>query len=471
MDTGLPLTEVAAVRSGPTPTSSIALIDCGTKVIGVAVTHLREVIPAPPALQPLASSGPGVVGCLALRGLAVPVVDFSALLGWPAEDGCGILVVLRVAGGLIAFRARATRRIVLEQQIRYQEIAASARGTSESIFPRLGLLGDEAVAMLDPNALIALGIPATRDSRAAAKASDISEQYLLFELGGRDFVIAVGRVDGTVPDTEVGGPTLVSGPCEGTIRRLDLEIPLINPLAMAGMPHDGTRPRSAGAIVLKFEDEHRLALRADRVRDIIQIKRSLISPMPRVLARRSDLFLGAVPVSPTHWYHVLDPDKIAGDADLRNFAALARRSGAALGANRLRGRRATALLFRAGGDFALPIEQVQEIVSLPPRVIDAQSQSRHLCTIAHRGGLLPIFSLSDLLVGGHLDYGPLSAVIVVEVAGEKIGLAVEEMLAIERVGFVEHPDGRPEGMVERIEGARKRLFSVVDLPELAAYTG
>lgn len=476
MDTGFPpetLAEPAenAAPPPPKPPTSIALIECGDKLIGVAVTHVREVIPEPAVLQPLPSSGPGVIGCLALRGLAVPVVDFAQLLGWPPEEGPRILVVLRIEGCLVAFRARATRRIVLQGQIRFQDMAIMATGLGESIFPRLGLLEDEAVAMLDPDALIQLGIPSTRDTRTATKASDISEQYLLFELGGHDFVLPVSRVDGTVPETEVGGHTLISGPCEGSIRRLDLEIPLINPLLMCGMGHDGSRPKATGAIVLKFEGEHRLALRADRVRDIIQIKRSLISPMPRVLARRADLLSGVVPVTESHWYHVLDPNAIAEDVALCAFAALTRRGGSGAASTKLRGRRSTALLFRAGGDFALPIESVEEIVGLPFRVIEDDMQSLHLCTVSHRGELLPIFSLSQMLVGGQLDFGPLSAVIVVRVAGERIGLAVEEMLAIERVGFVEHADGRKEGMVERQQNDRKRCFSVVELPDLAGYIG
>ncbi|NBZ86286.1 chemotaxis protein CheW [Stagnihabitans tardus] len=454
----------------PQPAASVALIDCGNKVIGVEVVHVREVIPEPHELQPLASSGPGVIGCLALRGLAVPVVDFAALLGWPATAP-GILVVLRIQTGLVAFRAQATRRIVLGDHIRFQDIATAATGREEQIFPRLGLIEDLAVAMLEPSALISLGIPATRDQRATAKVSDISEQYLLFELDGRDFVLPVARVHGTVPETEVGGATLVSGPCEGSIQRLDLEIALINPLLMCGMPHQGSRPKAAGAIVLNFGGEKRLALRADRVRDIIQIKKSLISPMPRVLARRGDLFLGVVPVAEDRWYHVLDPDRIMQDPALGAFASLTRRSGAgqAQGA-RMRGRRGTALLFRAGGDFSLPIDSVEEIVGLPQSVIDTDSQGLHLCTISHRGGLLPIFALSQILVGGRVDFGPLSAVIVVRVEGERIGLAVEEMLAIERVGFVEHPDGRPEGMVERHQPDRIRSFSLVELDQLASWT-
>lgn len=468
MDTSFSDAPVKTTQGAPTPTTSIALIECGGKVIGVEVAHVREVIPEPPELQPLPSSGPGVIGCLALRGLAVPVVDFSNMLGWPPEPPPGILVVLRIDGCLVAFRARATRRIVLRAQIRMQDIAIAATGLGESIFPRLGLLEEEAIAMLDPKALIQLGIPSTRDSRVATKASDISEQYLLFEMGGRDFVLPVARVDGTVPETEIGGHTLVSGPCEGSIRRLDLEIPLINPLLMCGMAHDGMRPRATGAIVLKFEGEHRLALRADRVRDIIQIKRSLIAPMPRVLARRHDLFLGVVPVSESHWYHVLDPTRLAEDPALRNFAALARRGGAAGAASTLRGRRSTGLLFRAGGDFALPIEQVEEIVGLPPSA-STEGFSAHLCTISHRGGLLPVFCLGQMLTGHASHFGPLAAVIVVRVEDEKIGLAVEEMLAIERVGFVEHADGRPEGMVERQQSGRKRSFSVVELAELAPY--
>lgn len=454
----------------PRATEAVALIDCGAKTLGIAVTHLREVIPEPEVLQPLVSSGPGVVGCVALRGLAVPVVDFAGLLGWPATPEPGILVVLRVEEGIVAFRARATRRIVLSRNLTPQEISHPASGPSEQIFPRHALLDGDVIAHLAPEALTALGIPTTRDTRPSARSTDISDQYLLFELGGRDFALPVARVDGTVPESDVGSPTMISGPCEGAIRRLDLEIPLVNPITMGGMS-DGPAPcKCTSAIVLKFGPDHRLALRADRVRDIVQIARSTISPLPRVLARRSDLFLGVVPRGAEPWYHVLDPDKILADPGLQAFASLTRRHGAEAktGTKAERGRRGTALLFRANGDFALPVEKVLEIIpmpDLPPRY------GAHLGTLAHGNGLLPIFDLSQLLLGAASQFTSLSAVIIVQIGGETLGLAAEEMLAIDRVGYVEHPDGRREGMAERREEGRKRSFSVVELDQLAAYFG
>lgn len=460
---------LGAPKAGATPTKAIALIDCGGRLIGVSAAHMREVIPCPPELQPLPTSLPGVVGALSLRGLSVPVVCFGDMLGWQVRTPPEIIVVLREGEGLFAFRAHATRRIVLSDDIRFQEVESSSAGVAENLFPRLGLIGDDLVAMLEPASLAAMGVPLTRDTRPVQRSSDITEQYLLFELSGQSFVLPVARVDGTVPDTDVGGETLVSGPCEGSIRRLDMEIPLINPLTMAGMRFEGTRPRQTAAIILKFEGDKRIALRADRVRDIIQIKRSMIAPMPRILSPRSEFFTGVVAVSDTLWHQILDPDSIAADEGLRAFASLSRMVGAGTKVaeqRRQRGRRGVVLLFRSSGDFALPIEDVEEIVALPARVLEEPSWSHHLCNIAHRNQLVPIFCLATMLNCGPAAYTPQSAVIVTRVGNERVGLAVEEMLAIERLGYAEHPDGRPEGMIERPESGKVRTFSVVETGQL-----
>lgn len=457
----------------PAP-QAIAIIQCCDLTIGINVTHVREVIPVSEALQPMPSSVPGVAGCVALRGLLVPVLDLRVMLGRDSGATPGIIVVLTLHGQVFAILADASRRIIPASQLRDQDCLPGENGLPERLFPRLFLLEECLVAMLDPAALLANGIPRTRDTRPAARQSDISEQYLLFEIEGKTFLLPVGRVDGTVPETDVGGDAMVSGPCEGAILRHDVEMALINPLKLVGMPASGSRPRASSAIVLTFDGDHRIALRADRVRDIVHIRQSMIQPMPRILARRGDLFSGIVTMSEGVWHHVLDPDALRQDAALRDFAALARRVGAGVGGSEgrgPRGRQRTAILFRAGGHFAMPVEQVQEIVALPAAVIEQESERSHLCTLTHRNALLPIFALPQLVAGERPAFGPASAVIVTTIGGERVGLAVEETVAVDRVGFVDHYDGTPEGMVERTRDGQAKLFTVLQAEKLAALIG
>lgn len=452
----------------------IALIECCGLTIGIDVAHVREVIPAPQSLQPMPSSVSGVAGCVALRGLLVPVLDFPSMLGRHEVEPGEIIVVVTLDRHVFGIEAQATRRIVSADQLRAQDHAPGAMGLPERIFPSLFLMEETLVALLDPAALVDLGVPRTRDTLPPARSSDISEQYLLFEIESHTFVLPVAQVDGTVPETEVGGDTMVSGSCEGAIRRHDMEMALINPLVMAGMRPPGPRPKTSSAILVTIEEERRVAIRADRVKDIIHIKESMIRPLPRVVARRSDLFLGIVTPAEGVWHHVLDPEAMRRDDGLRAFSRLARRLASdrpAQQARSQRGRRGTALLFQAGGDFALPIDAVAEIVPLPEAATAGQLSGAHLCNMTHRNGLLPIFSLSAVLAGEGSTFGSSSAVVVTDCGGERVGLAVADLLSIEQVAFVDHYDGTPEGLAERQRDGKTRLFKVLSPDQIAMELG
>ena len=88
----------------------------------------------------------------------------------------------------------------------------------------------------------------------------------------------------------------------------------------------------------------------------------------------------------------------------------------------------------AGQEYALPLESVQEIVSLPPTVsLIPRAEAVLLGVIAYRDQLLPLLSLRVLLgFSGADDFGGREKVIVTPVNGVLVGLVADQMKAIVR---------------------------------------
>jgi len=93
------------------------------------------------------------------------------------------------------------------------------------------------------------------------------------------------------------------------------------------------------------------------------------------------------------------------------------------------------LSFTTGAqEFALPLDQVAEVIALPATVTALPDvDSAVLGTINHRGNLLPILDLAHLLgLGGRSSEAP-SRIVIALLRGHRIGLAVEAMRSVLRV--------------------------------------
>lgn len=96
--------------------------------------------------------------------------------------------------------------------------------------------------------------------------------------------------------------------------------------------------------------------------------------------------------------------------------------------------------FIAGGqEFALPLDQVQEVIGTPSTITRLPDADRAVIgTIEHRGGLLPLLTLASLL--GLADRGAEGRRIVVAlVRGHLVGLIVDAMRSVLRVeeGYID----------------------------------
>lgn len=90
--------------------------------------------------------------------------------------------------------------------------------------------------------------------------------------------------------------------------------------------------------------------------------------------------------------------------------------------------------FVASQLFALPLEQVEELISLPAQVTVLPGADQvALGSIAHRGGLLPLLSLRALLKLAAPGAALKPRIVIARIKGARVGLIVDALDAILRV--------------------------------------
>lgn len=93
------------------------------------------------------------------------------------------------------------------------------------------------------------------------------------------------------------------------------------------------------------------------------------------------------------------------------------------------------LAFLVGGQqFALPLEQIEEVLRLPGDItLLPQAETAVVGTIARHGTLLPLLALSQLLGLRRSDDGTRQRVVVARIGAQRVGLVVDAVDAILRV--------------------------------------
>jgi purine-binding chemotaxis protein CheW len=126
-------------------------------------------------------------------------------------------------------------------------------------------------------------------------------------------------------------------------------------------------------------------------------------------------------------------------------------------------------------EYALPIEQVREIVhaSEPRPVASGVPSLRGVVSL--RGRLLPVHDLATRLGVAASPASARAKIVVAETGEDELaGLVVDDVVevltvALEQIEDV--PDARPGGRAARIAKLGERLVLVLDAPELLALDG
>nr|WP_272490743.1 chemotaxis protein CheW [Mesobacterium pallidum] len=296
----------------------------------------------------------------------------------------------------------------------------------------------------------------------------------MFTSSGVNFMAPLAEIVATVPQVEVTPGSVAGGICAGMLRRHGLEMAVVDTRAAFGFGPPGPPVAASAGIAVEFGSTGTLAFMVDAVTDIRRVDPAGIVPVPPKVSRRSDLLDGVFLDPQGRQHFVVDPAAFRKDPGLCRLAELAHRVSASseAGGDSIYGGtgqgRSVFVIVHGGARVAIPIDQVVEVLRVPPQLRGPVS-SGHLANLTHRGSLMPVFDLADRLGYPATERTPDAAILVVRREDYLYGWIVARLISIE-VGTLWRDDpgdvveGEPRtGTCVQFGGPEGEMVGVVDL--------
>ncbi len=428
----------------------------GDETFGLEISWVQEIIRVPPLVR-VPRAPDHVEGLASLRGQLLPVVSGRGRLGLPpAPPGeAARVVVLEKAGQRLGFLVDRVREVVEIPAEAIEPLGTDERSEYVGAVAKLSG-GERLILLLDGFMLLGDagngGGPASRGGRAAQvrtaaaaeQAVDVV-QWVSFRVGDEEYALDIHDVQEIVRGA--GRLSRVPGlPPEvrGLFTLRQRLLPVVSLRARLGLP-DRTED-AARILVARVRQDgavHTVGLEVDAVHEVIRLPRDAVEAVPALLgaaASRAVAGVGKLNAGERLVY-LLDPASLCDAAELGRLGAGAE-AAQQVGGEHVVGGTVQVVVFRlAGGEFAAPIEQVQEIIrpgaiTRVPRAPDWVEGVINL-----RGNLVPVVDLRRRLGLPTEVSGELTRIIITDSQGSRTGLVVDGVREVLKV---------PEAAVEEV---------------------
>ena len=465
----------------------------GDMQLALPMTALREVV-ACARLSPLPSAARCVLGCVDLRGVAVPVIDLRMLLGKdrdPLPHPCVVIMVHE--GRLLGLLAQRVTGVFscAEDEYRLLTVKTGIHNVMAASIHRRSAASDGHFSVLSPARIAAVHhVPMVEDRAVSAAdavpAGDPAHEssaaqvipLLLLRCARIAMAIDTRAVHSTFANPEILPSALAMGPCRGTIEHAGVRIPAVDLLALMGLGElQAAQP--VHAFVLRSGDGL-VAMLVDEVMDVVQARRDTIVHLSTFAMPQPALFEGALPRAAV--LAVFDSRSMAGASPaisqymVINVAALGSTPVvAALASANLShdggksdlavvregehtaSARTSVLAFEAVGECVAPLEQIVEILPFVPDAEIFTNEGPLVGFVINRGRSIPLFCLRRLAAGTATMPSAESRVLVVQNGAECLGFVVERVISIESAEWPSAPQSN----------ARAEQGAALDLRSLA----
>jgi purine-binding chemotaxis protein CheW len=314
-----------------------------------------------------------------------------------------------------------------------------------------------------------------------------TSDFVTFDMAGERYAFPMGRVQEIIRMPTVVKVPLGPASLEGLANLRGRVLPIVNLRACCAMPPAGYDETTR---VIVVDGGVPLGFVVDRVASVISVGPDAVEPADAVQSTvRSDVLVGVIKAAEGEMTTVLDVDKLVRS----QFAAIGARQGnsrepaTSLAADDGPGEEGDDTLELVsfaveGQEYALPIDQVQEIVQAPQSVSQIpNADAKVLGVMDLRGRLLPVVSMRRVFGLPVTPLEPQNRIVVVSLNGGIVGVVMDTVREVLRVPHdlvaalpsVIHNSGRSTEVesVCRLDGG-KRLVSVLsigrtfDSPEL-----
>ncbi len=416
-------------------------VRAGGARVAMAATGVAEVIRAP-RITRMPHGPPGLLGVTHLRGLVLPVVSLSALLGEEARTEAARVVVLRRDPPI---------GLAVES---IEALKASEADDAELQHGRLMLDDASGARWFDLDAALQDRFSAFRAARrapereaaarpAVAAAPDLA--FLGFLLAGQDYALPLDAVAEVmaVPKAVVALPR-TEAVLIGVFELRGEVLPVVSLRALLGLAERDAQ--ADDRVVVVRIGGHRLALLVDRISVILRASREAVGPAPTLFNRASgEARIDSVLRLPDGrgLVSILTPERVLADDRVSQLLAESTdQKDTAMASTISAMARERFLVIRLGEEsYGLPIAAVDEVVRLPETLTRLPKAPAYVQGVMSlRGKVIPVIDQRQRFSVSGEAAGEARRVVVVTLDGLQAGFAVD---AVARILEVEADDLMP----------------------------
>jgi chemotaxis signal transduction protein len=360
---------------------TFGLLQSGDHLIGVSTEDLAEVVPIL-KLTPYPSEDPAVLGAISVRGVLVPVLDPMALCGLqPGARPPQVAALLRNDRNLVAL---AMDQVVELRRVAPHELQAIDNAAEDALVTVFLLTEAGQVNILGTKALFARpALPlANRHLRVKEEQGNRNVRpHLTFESGGVRYAIAVSNLFNTIPRRTLESTDVASGAFLGKVTYHRRTIPVVDMNALVNM----TAARETDLpeiVVVHIGNDRLLGLAVDRISRIEYFQVSEIVAVPDHLRAAMPLVRATFQQKDTASHTlIIDPDEISALPEMAGVTEMSDKEGDTPPTEepvktdredieRVRNRN---LVFSAGSEFAVPVQEIFDVLPPPKEITPWQS--------------------------------------------------------------------------------------------------
>jgi len=485
------------------------------ELFGVPLGEVQEIIRMPELVQvPLCA--PSLEGIANLRGVVLPVTSLRRVFGTDdaEHDDATRVVVVNRAGAPVGFVVDRMASVIAAEASEI-EGAESMQVTLHSDL-LLGVVkrATGLIMLLDPARLTATdlrgegrtgnghglataGMAAERTERGQAATVD-DVQLVSFEAAGQEYAFPIEdvqeivQVPGTVTQVPQAQPQVV-----GVMTLRERLLPLVSLRRMFALPGATVDEHSRIVVVSAGgPGSASVGIVMDKVKEVLRVSRSLIDPVPAMLAGGDGGGQNAFEAicrlnGGKRLVTILSAARMFRDVALRGALATAtgkdsgQEDSMADDTGRVPGTSGTAgafdeeqfVVFRlAGEEYGVPIDSVQEIVRVPDELTHVPKAASFMEGVVNlRGTVLPVVDQRRRFALPEAERNDRQRIMVLTIAGVRTGFIVDqvsEVLKIPRAAIEPAPELSEEQarLIRRVANleARKRMILLLDPANLLA---
>jgi len=468
-----------------------------TRLYALPAELVREVIHLP-AVARVPQGPPALRGIANLRGTVLPLVGLKELLQptQPAgESSATKAIVLAERARPVALAVDAVESlasIAAERiEVRESEVAASAGERLDGAFE----LGDggEVAKILDIDGLLGAAFSqharpqrqasAAREQRAIEKPAEAAAaptMLVTFEVAGQEFGLELTAVQEILPaPASISAVPRAESLVLGVTALRNRLLPLLSLRGLLGFPPAAAQSGFEKVIVLRVRGAQ-VGLVADRATAVLAAEPSAIDPVPTVLAARTggEAKLKAIYRADQgrRLISILMPEQLFREDVMRRVSEETKsaQSRAAPLEPTARADRQFLVFSLADGEFALPIDCVDEVREVPPQITRLPKTPKFLEGVVNlRGDVLPVVDQRRRFEMPPRSPTDRRRLVVVRTERHRAGLIVDDVSDVLRVPAhaVESPPDLNDEIGRLVRGvlnleASRRIVLVLDPAEL-----